>query len=204
MIENKEIYFITATNTNVGKTYACEKLLNTFSNQGKRVGYFKPVETGVIRTPNDGVKLLNVTKRLNDDFKVSIDDIVAYSLKLTASPYVSACNENIDIDIDFIKEKANYLLQFCDILIIEGAGGLMVPIKKDYFIIDLIKEFNCKTILISPSNLGSINDTLLSCIALKKYGINFKWYINIYKDKDTFNTVTLPFYKEYFSKIYFI
>ena len=204
MIKNKEIYFITATNTNVGKTYACEKLLNTFSKQGKKVGYFKPIETGVIKTPNDGTKLLNITKKLNKDFKVSIDDIVTYQLKLAASPYVSASSENIDIDIEFIKEKVNYLLKFCDVLVIEGAGGLMVPIKKNYFIIDLIKEFNCKTIFISPSNLGSINDTLLSHLALRKYKIDFKWYINLYKDKDTFNTITLPFYKEYFSKIYFI
>ncbi|MEA2017457.1 MAG: dethiobiotin synthase, partial [Campylobacterota bacterium] len=91
---------------------------------------------------------------------------------------------------------------------VEGAGGLMVPIEKDYFMIDLILEFqkklNSKTILISPSNLGSINDTLLSQEMLKNYNINYQWYINLYKDKDGFKTITLPFYKEYFDKISFL
>ncbi|MCD4757670.1 MAG: dethiobiotin synthase [Arcobacteraceae bacterium] len=101
--------------------------------------------------------------------------------------------------------KAKNLLNYCDVLIVEGAGGLMVPIEKNYFMIDLIKEFqkqlNAKTILISPSNLGSINDTMLSQTLLKNYNINYEWYINLYKDKESFETVTLPFYKEYFNQI---
>jgi dethiobiotin synthetase len=80
----------------------------------------------------------------------------------------------------------------------------MVPIKKDYFMIDLIKEFNCKTILVSPSNLGSINDTLLSQMVLKNYNIKFRWYINLYKEKKSFFDTTMPFYKENFDKIDFL
>ena len=63
----------------------------------------------------------------------------------------------------------------------------MVPIKKNYFMIDLIKDFqksfHTKTILIVPSYLGSINDTLLSQNMLKQYNINYEWYINLYKEK---------------------
>ncbi len=201
-MKNKYIYFITATNTNVGKTKASETFLNKFAQDGKRVGYFKPIETGVQNTPEDGISMLNLAQKLNTDFKVTIDDVVPYQFKLPASPFV-ASNET-DIDINLIKQKAQYLLNFCDILVIEGAGGLMVPIKKDYFMIDLIKEFDCSTILISPSNLGSINDTLLSQMALKNANINFTWYINLYKDKDTFSKTTMPFYKENFDKIAFL
>ncbi len=198
----KQIYFITATNTNIGKTKACEVFLNKFSQEGKKVGYFKPIETGVQNIPEDGTAMLSLTKKLNTDFKVTIDDVVPYQFKLPASPFVAS--NGINIDITFIKEKVNYLLTFCDILIIEGAGGLLVPIKKDYFMIDLIKEFNCITILISPSNLGSINDTLLSQMALKNANINYEWYINLYKDKNTFKEITMPFYKENFDKIDFL
>ncbi len=87
-------------------------------------------------------------------------------------------------------------------LIVEGAGGLMVPIELDYYMIDLIlkfqTEFNSKTILISPSNLGSINDTMLSQKILESYNIQYDWYINLFKDKDTFDSITLPFYKDKF------
>ncbi|MFA7091631.1 MAG: dethiobiotin synthase, partial [Arcobacteraceae bacterium] len=98
----------------------------------------------------------------------------------------------------------HYLLQFCDILIIEGAGGLMVPILKEYFMIDLIQELNAKAILIVPSNLGSINDTLLSMEALKNRNITFDWYVNLYKDKEEFSKITLPFYEAYFGKIKYL
>ncbi len=198
----KQLYFITATNTNVGKTKACEVLLNKFALDGKKVGYFKPIETGVQDIPEDGMSMLNLAQKLNIDFKVTIDDIVPYKFKLPAAPFVAA--NGTEIDINLIKQKAQYLLNFCDVLIIEGAGGLMVPIKKNYFMIDLIKEFNCSTILISPSNLGSINDTLLSQMALKNANIDFEWYINLYKDKDTFKETTMPFYKENFDKISFL
>ncbi len=199
---NKQIYFITATNTDVGKTYACEIFLNKFAKQGKKVGYFKPIETGVETQPLDGLAMLNLTTKLNPNFKATIDDIVPFQFKLPASPFVASKGKNIDINI--IKQKAQELLEFCDVLIIEGAGGLLVPINKDYFMIDLIKEFDCQTILIVPSNLGSINDTLLSQMALNNANIKYEWYINLYKDKNSFMEVTMPFYKENFDKINFI
>jgi len=198
----KQIYFITATNTNVGKTKASEIFLNKFYNDGLKVGYFKPIETGVDTIPQDGTKMLDLTKKLNPSFDVTINDVVPYQFKLPASPYVASNQTNIDID--FIKSKASYLLKFCDILIIEGAGGLMVPIKQDYFMIDLIKEFQCETILISPSSLGGINDTLLSQMALKNKNIKYNWYINLYKNKQDFQKITLPFYKKYFKSIKYL
>jgi len=201
----KEIYFITATNTDVGKTKASEIFLNKFASQNKRVGYFKPIETGVIEKPLDGTLMFDLAKLLNSDFnELNINDIVPYQFKLPAAPFVANKN-NINIDINFIKEKINYLHQFCDVLIIEGAGGLYVPIKKDYFMIDLIKDINpTNTFLIVPSKLGSINETMLNIDFLLKNKIKFEWYINLYKDKKEFEEVTLPFYNAYFDKIYFL
>jgi len=194
----KQIYFITATNTNVGKTKASEIFLNKFYNDGFKVGYFKPIETGVDTIPQDGTKMLDLTKKLNPSFDVTINDVVPYQFKLPASPYVASNQTNIDID--FIKSKASYLLKFCDVLIIEGAGGLMVPIKQDYFMIDLIKELNYKTLLVAPSYLGSINDTLLSIDKLNNSNVVFDWVINIYQDKDEFEKITKPFYDDYFQE----
>jgi len=202
----KKIYFITATNTDVGKTYASEVFLKKFAKEGKKVGYLKPIETGVENLPLDGTKLLHLTKKLNPEFNVTIDDIVPYQFKLPAAPFIA--KENTKIEINTIIKKATELLKYCDTLIVEGAGGLMVPIEKDFFIVDLIKEFEknfqTKTILISPSNLGSINDTLLSQNLLKQYNIKYKWYINLYKDKESFENITLPFYKEYFTTLNYL
>ena len=198
---NKSI-FITATNTDVGKTYASEKFLRYFASKGLKVGYFKPCETGVIDLPVDGNKMLNITKELNPDFKVNLCDVVPYQFKLPAAPYVAKGDTSIFLDL--IKEKKKYLEQFCDVLIIEGAGGLMVPIEKDLFIIDLIKELDCEAILIAPSKLGCINDTLLSINALKAKNIDFELYINLYQDLDSFEKVSKPFLIDYFKKLKFL
>ena len=198
---NKSL-FITATNTDVGKTYACEKFLNYFAKAGLKVGYFKPFETGVFDKPLDGSKMLELAKKLNPSFNVTINDVVPYQFKLPAAPYVA--KGNTIINIDFLKEKKKYLEQFCDVLIIEGAGGLMVPIEKDLFVIDLIKEFDCEAILITPSKLGCINDTLLSINALKAKNIDFEFYINLYQDINSFEEVSKPFLLDYFEKLNFL
>jgi dethiobiotin synthetase len=198
---NKSL-FVSATNTDVGKTYACEKFLNYFAKAGLKVGYFKPFETGVVDSPIDGSKMLELAKKLNPTFNVTINDVVPYQFELPAAPYVA--KGNTIIDIDFLKEKKKYLEQFCDVLIIEGAGGLMVPIEKDLFIIDLIKEFDCEAILITPSKLGCINDTLLSINALKAKNIDFDFYINLYHDINSFEKVSKPFLIDYFKKLNFL
>lgn len=198
---NKSI-FITATNTDVGKTYACEKFLRYFAKAGLKVGYFKPCETGVIDFPLDGMKMLNLVKELNPSFKADIFDVVPYQFKLPAAPYVA--KEDITIDINYLKEKKKFLESMCDVLIIEGAGGLMVPIEKDLFIIDLIKIFESEAFLITPSKLGCINDTLLSINALKSKNIDFEFFINLYLDIDSFEKVSKPFLLEHFGKLNFL
>ena len=194
--------FITATNTDVGKTYITESLIRYFSSIGFRVAVLKPIETGVKnQKPLDGTKLFKTALLYNKKlYKFSISEIVPYQFKLPASPYV-AKDETI-INIRKIRQIIQKLEKVSDILLIEGAGGLMVPIEKNYFMIDLIKEINCKTLLVSPSNLGSINDTLLSIEKLKNSEIDFEWTINLHKDIESFHKVTEPFYKEHFKKIY--
>ena len=196
------LLFVTATNTDIGKTFACEKILKHYYKKGFKVGYFKPFETGVEDIPLDGSKMLNLVKKLNHNFKASINDVVPYQFKLPAAPYVAKGKTNIDVN--FLKEKINYLKTMCDVLIIEGAGGLMVPIEKNLFIIDLIKELESKAILITPSKLGCINDTLLSIESLKNRNIEFEWYINLYQDKNSFDEVSKPFLEDYFGKLNYL
>jgi dethiobiotin synthetase len=192
--------FVTATNTDIGKTYTITTLIEELSKQGIRVGVYKPIETGVETLPIDGQKLFETVCRYNKEFcNLSIDDIVTYQYKLPAAPYVA--KKDTTIDLEYIKSHMKYLQKFCDVLIVEGAGGLMVPINRDFFIIDLIKYLECHTLLVTSSKLGSINDTLLSISKLKEYSINFEWVINLYQDKDSFFEVTYPFYNDYFNSV---
>lgn len=196
-------YFVTATNTDVGKTYVAQKLLQKYAKDGFRVGYYKPIETGVRdNNPLDGGSMLSLVRELNPDFSFGIEDVVPYRFTLPAAPYTAS--DGVDIDIDFLIRQKDYLQNFCDILIVEGAGGLMVPIKKDIFMIDLIKLFETPAVLVTPSNLGCINDTLLSIGTLEDYGIEYEWYVNLYRDKESFYEVSYPFLKDYFGEVRFV
>jgi len=191
--------FITATNTNVGKTYTTLKLIEAFSSRGFSVGVYKPIETGVSHTAPDATILLEACKKVNESFKnFSTTDITAYTFTLPAAPFC-ADTEQI-IEIDKIIKKYKKLSKLCDILLIEGAGGLHVPITKNFHMIDLIQQLNIKTLLVTPSRLGCINDTLLSIEALKSRDIDFDWCVNIYEDKDDFSKVTQPYYDAAFPK----
>ncbi len=189
--------FITATNTNIGKTYATLKLIDNLSQMGFRVGVFKPIETGVEDKPVDATLLLERVQRYNPKFKnLTPFDITAYTFKLPSAPFCA----NSNISITKLIDKYNELSSLCDILLIEGAGGLLVPIKTDYFMIDLAKELNSKLLLVTSSRLGTINDTLLSMEALKSRGIDFEWAINLYQDINSFDSVTKPFFDTKFNK----
>ena len=202
-----KLLFVTATNTDIGKTFCSLELIQNFCEHGLTVGVCKPIETGItifrdgeLRVAGgeaDASKLLSRVQKYNESFKrLKPIDITAYTFSLPASPF--SADINSIIEIDKIKSKIKELSKLCDLLIVEGAGGLMVPITKDYMMIDLAKELNAKTLLVTPSKLGCINDTLLSIEALKNRGIDFSWCVNIFEDIDEFNKVTKPFYDEYF------
>jgi dethiobiotin synthetase len=193
-LSQQKTIFITATNTDVGKTHIGLYLIEQLSKMNKKVGVYKPIETGVKDYPQDAKKLLDKTILFNSDFDFLLDDVTPYQFSLPASPYVAKNNTIIDKRVLYNNFKK--LQSRCDILIIEGAGGLMVPIDKNFFMIDLIKLFNAFALLVVPSKLGSINDTLLSSKALKDNDINYQIMVNLYKDKESFYTITYPFYKD--------
>lgn len=189
--------FITATGTNVGKTHTTVQLIEAFAAKGLAVGVFKPIETGVITVPSDASLLLKVCQKVNKNFRnLTPKDITAYTFPLPAAPFCADTQKKIHIDK--IIEKHQELSQLCDILLIEGAGGLMVPVTKDFMMIDLIQKLEAKVLLVTPSRLGCINDTLLSMEALKSRDIHFEWCVNLHEDKEDFEKVTKPFYDEVF------
>ena len=191
--------FITATNTDTGKTYATLKLIEAFGKRGLRVGVLKPIETGVDEYPLDGKLLLESARRYNESLKsFTCRDIVPVQYKLPAAPYVSKGEE--DMDFEAIKRAYEKITNVSDVVLIEGAGGLMVPIEKEFYMYDFVKFFGAKVLLVTHSKLGCINDTLLSLSLLDALHVEYEWCINMI-DKKSFKKTTLPYYKDRFSRV---
>jgi len=186
--------FVTATNTGIGKTYTILRLMERAAEKGARPAAFKPIETGVMgNRPADGTLLFETMKRVNPSTKsLRLEEIVPCQFELPAAPYV-AKKEKV-ISLERIEERLKKVEAHCDILFIEGAGGLMVPIDEKIFMIDLPERFAARTLLISPSRLGSINDTLLSMEALHNRDMAFDLMINLHEERDDFEKVTYPYY----------
>ncbi len=189
--------FITATGTNVGKTYTTLQLLEAIARRGLRPGVYKPIETGVTQAAPDATALLQACQHVNPAFEtLTTADITAYTFELPAAPYCADTKRQIDLQ--HLVDKHDMLLKKCDILLVEGAGGLMVPITETYLMVHLIKEIEAKALLVTPSRLGCINDTLLSMLALRSFDVPFDWCVNLYEETEVFKQVTQPYYDTVF------
>jgi dethiobiotin synthetase len=182
--------FISANNTNQGKTYSTLLLLEAFAKKGYKVGAFKPIETGVEEKAVDGEKLLEKSKELNRDFNFTIEDVVPIQMKLPAAPAVAG-----KTDFEKIKKSYQKIKSKCDILLIEGAGGLLVPVTDNFLMVDFLKFFNAKLFLVIGSKLGMINDFLLNKFYLEKNNIDFTWAVNLFDE--SYFEITHPFLKQY-------
>ena len=188
--------FITATNTDIGKTYTTKLLLKSYASRGLRVGVIKPIETGVRNgfCP-DGSELLSLVQELNPEFKdISVADIVPITYELPAAPFVASNNKPLNMNTLHVAMQK--LEKLCDVLIIEGAGGLYVPVDEKHMMIDLIKEFQASALLVTHCSLGCINDTLLSKKALEDKNISHIVGFNCKKEDSDFLHVSLPYFKQ--------
>jgi len=194
---------VTATNTNIGKTFTTALLLEAFSRMGYKVGVYKPIETGVNGLPQDGTLLLKTAQRLNPSFSsFRVQDIVTFTYSLPAAPYVASKGQHFSWKP--FEDAISKLEQSCDILLIEGAGGLYVPIDETKMMIDIPQHFKAATLLVSHCALGCINDTLLSQKALQDADLPFVWGLNCKKGDESFTQVSYPYFKHRFGKILLI
>lgn len=166
-INNNKI-FITGIGTGIGKTLA-----SAVVTQALQANYCKPIQAG-IENPTDSQFVENLIS--NNHSKVVPE---LYKLQLPASPHIAAKNENIEIDIKKIIEYINQISNFQQALVIEGAGGILVPINSTHFMIDVIKQLNASVILVSKNYLGSINHSLLTAAICQQHNINvLGWIFN--------------------------
>ena len=156
-----ESYFITGIGTGIGKTISSAVLTEKL-----QADYWKPIQAGDLEQSDSLIVqslLSNSTSKIHPE---------QYRLNHPLSPHLSAKLDGITIDLDSFKcpETNNKL-------IVEGAGGLMVPLNDQYLILDLIKELNLQVIIISQHYLGSINHTLLTINTLKQFQVPIKGII---------------------------
>jgi len=167
----KDSIFITGTGTDVGKTIAAAVLTETLE-----ADYWKPVQAG-FEAGTDATFIQSVISN-----QQTVIHPETYKLKLAASPHIAAREERIKIELDKIYNdhiKIVYAQSPSQNLIIEGAGGLMVPLNESKFVIDLIKKLNVKVVLVSRNYLGSINHSLLTATVCRQNNIDvLGWIFN--------------------------
>ncbi|GAB4411735.1 MAG: dethiobiotin synthase [Thermodesulfovibrionales bacterium] len=164
-------FFITGTDTGVGKTVITGAIIKALHSIGINACAAKPVETGCHRDgnilyPSDGMFLKRVA-RMDE----SINHITPYCFETPAAPSVASDMEGKAVDIPAIIGEFNSLLETYQAIVVEGVGGILVPIMSDYFVIDLIRELGLPLIVVSRPSLGTINHTLLTVNYALKEGI---------------------------------
>jgi dethiobiotin synthetase len=153
---NKRPIFITGIGTGVGKTIVSAILVEKL-----KADYWKPIQSGDLENSDTDLVRSLVTN------STTVFHPEAYRLTQPFSPHKSAALDGIHIEPEKI-----VLPQTSNQLIIEGAGGLMVPLNDNYLMIDLIKKLDANVVLVSKNYLGSINHTLLSAEVLRMRTIN--------------------------------
>ena len=151
--------FVAGTDTGVGKTVVAGALTAALRLKGFKVGVMKPIACG----SREDALFLSRAAAVKDD----LDDINPIWLKAALSPNVAAALEKKKIDLSLITGSLRKFEKRYDVLVIEGCGGLLVPIQKDFFVADLITFMKAEAILCSRSGLGAINHSLLSLAALR-------------------------------------
>lgn len=147
-------FFITGTDTGVGKTIIAGALAAAFREKGIDVGVMKPVASGGW----DDARFLIKSAGVEDNIFL----VNPYCLATPVAPAVAAEIEKLKIDIGRIKAAYEELSRRHEMVIVEGVGGLLVPIYKKYLVTDLIKDLDLPIIIVAKPGLGTINHTLLT------------------------------------------
>ena len=172
-------FFITGTDTEIGKTVIAGALIKAIGSVGLKAGGMKPIETGCIKKdrvliPSDGMFLKEIAG-MND----SIDLVTPVRFENPLAPLPASEIEGLSVDLKKIKRAYTELSKNYDVLIVEGIGGLLVPIVKrlrpteaPYFVLDLARDFGLPIIVVSRPGLGTINHTMLTVNYAIKEGLN--------------------------------
>lgn len=178
------VFFVSGIDTNVGKTFATGLLARTLAAKGRSVITQKMIQTGCTDTSED----IEMHRRLQGISLTEEDKnglTCPYVFTYPCSPHMAAARDGHTIDTARITEATRRLQEKYEYVLLEGAGGLMVPIDSRSLTIDYVKEQGYPLILVTSGKLGSINHTLLSLFACRQYGVGVKALLyNRYPEED--------------------
>jgi dethiobiotin synthetase len=158
--------FITGTDTGVGKTLVAAGLAASLRNSGVDIGVMKPIETGFSLRSSDAFFLKRMAG-VNDP----LENICPYRFKFPLSPYAAAQIENVSIRLEKVSQAYHRLLRKHQALLVEGAGGLLVPITRKMTMADLALRLNLPLLIVARTSLGTLNHTLLTVEVARRRGI---------------------------------
>jgi len=178
-------YFVTGTDTGVGKTAITAGIAGSLHKLGVNVGVMKPIATGYPQKA--GYKSLDVTILAEAAGIKDPEDLInPVFLPIPTSPYDASKLLSMPIDMPLILTKFKKLLSLHDVVLIEGIGGIMTPITKKFFVADMIKAMAIETIIVTRATLGTLNHTVMTCKMCKDYDIKVKGLvINNFDEKGT-------------------
>ena len=164
-------YFVTGTDTDAGKTYISTLLLRHFAAQGKRVIGMKPIASGA--TLLNGVWQQDDVQQLMQASNVQTPQALVnpYCFAPAIAPHIAATQTGVDVQIAPIQQALQQLRQQADIVIVEGAGGWLVPINAQQNMADLAQALDIPVILVVGMRLGCINHALLSVQSIQHSGL---------------------------------
>lgn len=175
----KQAYFVTGTDTGIGKTYVACQMIRDYVAQGYRVVGMKPVAAGCELVDgewvNEDVALLTEASNV----KAPSHLVNPYCFRPPIAPHIAAEQVGVDIQIEVIQSAFEELKQMADIVIVEGAGGLLVPLNAHHTIADLIACLDIPILFVVGMRLGCINHALLTMEVMQARSLNVAaWVAN--------------------------
>jgi dethiobiotin synthetase len=177
MQKNKTAYFITGTDTDVGKTYIASALIKHFCKQGLLTVGMKPVAAGA-ELVNGRLLNSDVTELIkagNVDADLAL--INPYVFPPAIAPHIAAEQAGVSVSLDNIQQAFDVLKAKADVVVVEGAGGFRVPINRQETMADLAVKLNLPIILVVGVRLGCINHALMTAGSIRAAGLNLVWWV---------------------------
>jgi dethiobiotin synthetase len=171
-----ESLFITGTDTDVGKTYVTAGLAVTLRKMDIDVGIMKPYAAGTPQKKgfkSEDVEILSQAAKVSDPENLMNPQF----FKITASPYTASKSLKVKVKVNSVLSSFKKLSKIHSMLLVEGMGGIMTPILKNYFVSDLIKEMKLPVVIVTRTKIGTVNHTILTCKMCEKYKIPIKGII---------------------------
>jgi len=161
--------FITGTDTEVGKTYITSIIARSLVSSGLSVGVYKPIASDCIKEGNDIYSPDAVALWESAGRPLTLNEVCPQKFEAPIAPHLAALAEGATVDSDLLRTGIEKWTGNCDIVLVEGAGGLMSPINEDEYFADLAYDFDYPLVVVVPNVLGCINQTMQTLITASTF-----------------------------------